>query len=337
MACPVDMATPKNILLIRLKSIGDILFTLPAVHTVRENFPGAKITFLASHENAPLLRGFREVNNVIAIDRAQLRNPFRAAPEFFRLLRSLRAEKFSLAVDFQGYGETAWLSWWTGAPERWGSVYVAGREWLYTRGAWRSHKIHPAEWNLSLLRQGGLRTGKIRNEFVLPADALEKARRFFQTNKLDEYKTTLFIQPFTSSPQKNWPLENFLKLGWHWRSRGVQVLFGGGVSERDALEPARAAGFPITAGAPLLVSAGLTKLSTLTIGGDTGLLHLAVAMGKRVVMLMRSIVPGSTHPFQHADWAVTPPAGKTVSEIQFNIVIEACAGVFSERAGNASC
>ena len=50
--------THGNILLIRLKSIGDILFTLPAVHAVRENFPRSKITFMVSKEHALLLQGF---------------------------------------------------------------------------------------------------------------------------------------------------------------------------------------------------------------------------------------------------------------------------------------
>ena len=70
------------------------------------------------------------------------------------------------------------------------------------------------------------------------------------------------------------------------------------------------------------------KLSSVVVGADTGLLHLAVAMGKRVVMLMHSNAPGHSHPFQHADWAVTPPAGKMVSEIPTAAVIEACARSF---------
>ena len=61
---------PENILLIRLKAIGDVVLTLPAVGALRENFPAAKITFLTSKENASLLRGFREVNEVMALDRA---------------------------------------------------------------------------------------------------------------------------------------------------------------------------------------------------------------------------------------------------------------------------
>jgi len=48
------MATRENILLIRFKSIGDVLLTLPAVHAVRDNFPAAHITFFTVRENAPL-------------------------------------------------------------------------------------------------------------------------------------------------------------------------------------------------------------------------------------------------------------------------------------------
>jgi ADP-heptose:LPS heptosyltransferase len=320
------MDARENILLIRLKSIGDVLFTLPAVHALRENFPDAKITFLTSRENAPLLRGFREVDGVIPLDRAALQNPLHAAPEMFRLLRRLRAEKFSRAVDFQGYGETAWLSWWSGAPERWGSVYGAGRQWAYTRGVPRDELIHHADWNLSLLRQCGLRAGELRNEFVLPEDALAEARKFFAGNNLDAARPTLFLQPFTSTSFKNWPLENYLAVARHLQSRGAQIIFGGGPSDRAALEPARAAGFVVSAGVPLLVSAGLTNLSTLTVGGDTGLLHLAVAMGKRVLMLMAAT--GLTYPIQHRDWTITPMPGKTIQQIETGAVIEACEGAF---------
>jgi len=323
------MSAPENILLIRLKSIGDILFTLPAVHVVRENFPGAKLHFLVSKEYANLLRGFSEIDRIIPLDRAVYRSknlPVMCSSTF-SLLRRLRRERFSLVIDFQGYGETGWLSWLSDPVESWGGVHKPARAWAYTRAVRINQKLHPVERNLSLLRECSLRAGEIRNKFILPADALKKARRFFEANKLDENKPTLFIQPFTSSPQKNWPLENFMKLGWHWQSRGVQVLFGGGVSERAALEPARAAGFPISAGAPLLVSAGLMQLSKLVIGGDTGLLHLAVAMGRRAVMIVRSRTQGETRPFQHADWVVLSPDG---ARSEINPVIAATAQAMDE-------
>ncbi|MGA3282872.1 MAG: glycosyltransferase family 9 protein [Verrucomicrobiota bacterium] len=326
------MSTEDNILLIRLKSIGDILFTLPAVHVVRENFPGARLHFLVSQENAPLLRGFSEIDAVIPLDRAVYfsKNPKAICGSTFQLLRRLRQQHFSRAIDLQGYGETELLAWWSGAPTRWGCVYNRSRGWLYTRGVRRNEKIHPADWNLSLLEQCGLHPGKIVNEFVLPEDALNEARRFFAAHNLKTDKPTLFIQPFTSSPQKNWPLENFLELAQHWQQHGLQVLFGGGPADWSALEPVRQAGFPISAGVPLLVTGGLTRLSTLALGGDTGVLHLAVALGKRVVMIMESAAPSRPHPYQHADWALVPPNDRIISNVKTATVLQACVRAFNE-------
>jgi glycosyltransferase involved in cell wall biosynthesis len=157
-----------NILLIRLKSIGDVIFTLPAVNVVRDNYPTAKITFLTSLENASLLAGFREVNEVIPLDRAAFRsgNPLKVVPQFWGLLRRLRAGKFDLVVDLQGYGETAWLTRLTGAAQRWGSVYGQGREWAYTLGVTRDNPLHHVERGLAILRAGGLPVANLRNTFT---------------------------------------------------------------------------------------------------------------------------------------------------------------------------
>lgn len=321
-----------NILLIRLKAIGDILFLLPAVHRLRENYPAAKITFLTSRENASLLEGFREVDEVITLDRARFQsgNPAAILPEAFSLFRRLRRGKFSLVVDFQGFGETAWLAWLSGAPQRWGNVYNKGRRWAFTRGVTRNDRIHHVDWYLSLLEQCGLPPGKIVNEFVLPETALREAQQFFAAHNLNASQPVLFLQPFTSSPQKNWPLDRYLAVARHGRERGWQILFGGGPADRAVLEPAWQAGFPVSAGVPLLVTGGLMKLSSLILGGDTGILHLAVAMGKRAVLIGDATALVKTHPFQHADWTITPPAGQMLSSLETGPVIQACNRAFDE-------
>lgn len=325
---------PENILFIRLKSIGDVVLTLPAVHAVRDQFPGAKLHFLVSKENASIVRGFADIDEIIPMDRSSFRsaNPLAVGANLFKLVRTLREKKFSRVIDFQGYGETGWLSWLSGAPERWGQVYQPARAWGYTRGVERDMSGHPAEWNLSLLRQCGLKTDPVRNQYVLPSDVVVEADRFFAANKLDGSKPTLFLQPFTSNRIKNWPLEKFLALADHFRSRGMQIVFGGGPSDRPALKPAETAGFVVAAGVPLLVSAALANRSALVLGADTGLLHLAVAMGKPVVMLMQSAAPGKPHPFQHADWALTPAKG-TVADIPTHDVIARCESFLLEPKG----
>src|SRR5665213_3236204 len=171
------MPAKENILLIRLKSIGDIMFTLPGVRAVRENFPRAKLHFLVSKEYASLLRGFSDVDEIIPVDREvyHVGNFANACAATFKLLRELRQREFSRVIDFQGYGETELLAWWSGAPERWGNVYHPPRGWTYSRGVTRLESLHPAEANLFLLQQCGLKIDRIVNEFILPEDALEKA------------------------------------------------------------------------------------------------------------------------------------------------------------------
>jgi ADP-heptose:LPS heptosyltransferase len=318
-----------DILVTRFKSIGDILFTLPAIHALRDNFPNSRITFLTLKENAPLVEGFRDVTEIVTLDRAAYRrgNIALLACEIFSVLRLMRTRKFSLAIDFQAFGETALLTWLTRAPCRWGPMHQRHRRWAYTGGIDQVRSSHSAGWNLSLLQHGGLTINPVRNEFILPAAAHREARKLFTQFNLNADRPVLFIQPFTSALCRNWPLENYLALGNHWRTRGVQVLFGGGPSERARLEPAERAGFPVAANAPLLVSAGLMKLSTLIVGGDTGLLHLAVAMNKRVVLLA---IRSKHHPFQHPDWNITPADGSEMADIKVPAVIDACARAFAE-------
>jgi ADP-heptose:LPS heptosyltransferase len=331
-----------SILLLRLKSIGDILFTLPAVDTVRAFFPNSKITFLVSKEHATLLKGFRAVNAVLEIDRARVRGKLGLKgvfEEMLGLLRALRGGNFSLVIDFQGYGETAMMTRWTGASARWGIVHKAARKWAYTKIMWRNHEIHPADCNLALLRKGGIESNFISNDFQLPEVALQEARQFLIKSGLKPEHPLLFLQPFTSSPDKNWPLENYLAVASTWHRNGFQILFGGGPADRHMLKPAESAGFRVSAGVPLLTSAGLAHFATLTIGGDTGLLHLAVAMKKRVVMLMGGGPrPARTYPFQHPDWQVAPGRGKPLDSITIDQVKAACSQALAELGfASAGC
>jgi ADP-heptose:LPS heptosyltransferase len=320
------MHTREGILLMRLKSMGDVLFTLPAVHCVRANNPETRITFLVSKEYASLVQGFAEVNSVLPLDRSCFRglHPVKIVREVLGLLRQMGRERLRLAIDLQGYGETAFLTRASGAPERWGIVSGPGRKWAYTHSSPRNLAIHPAEEHLALLGSKGFADVPIKNHFVLPQHALSEATEFFSTHGLLRDRPTLFIQPFTSAKQKNWPLQRYFEVARHWRSQGWQILFGGGPGDRAALGAVLNEGWPLAAGSSLLVSAGLTNLSTLVLGGDTGLLHLAVAMGKRVVMLMRSMLPGSTHPFQHKDWAIGPKAEGLIDSISAEAVNQHC-------------
>ncbi len=197
--------------------------------------------------------------------------------------------------------------------------------------------VHPAEAHLGLLKLCGLRIGAIRNEFALPETAVNAASTWFAEHQLDAAKPTLYVQPLTSGPQKDWPLENYLAVARSWRSRGVQIILGGGPDDCTTLEPAEREGFAVSAGVPLLVTAGLMQLSTLVLGGDTGALHLAVAQGKRVLMLLHQDTPSSPFPFQHPEWVVVAPRPMAIARIPVADVLSATERAFNESTGSGSC
>ncbi len=110
-------------------------------------------------------------------------------------------------------------------------------------------------------------------------------------------------------------MENYLAVARHWRNAGVQIILGGGPADQTALEPARREGFAVSTGVPLLITGGLMQLSTVVLGGDTGALHLAVAQGKRVLMLMHQATPGTSIPYQHPDWVIAAPEPAAIAKI----------------------
>jgi ADP-heptose:LPS heptosyltransferase len=312
---------PKNILLIRWKSIGDVVFTLPALRCLRSNFPGSRITYLTSPEFASLVKSFAVADEILTVDRARLKRFYHGGwKELLNLWRGLSRTRYEMVVDFQSYGETAWLSWLTRAPQRWGLVHRPSRAWAYTRAVPRDEKAHPVDAQLQVLAEGGLETDPVENVFELPSEKRIEADRRFVEFGLRPDRPTIFIQPFTSTPQKDWPLEKWLALGRRLRDSEIQVLFGGGPADRARLEPAMSERFPVAAGTDLLTSCSLAARCALVIGADTGLLHLANAAGCRVVLMKH--LTAKECPYGHPEWVLTPrQAGVLVAEIELETVL----------------
>ncbi len=328
----IELPRPTRILLIRLSSLGDVLFTLPAVNAVRDSFPAARLTYLVSSRCAPLLEGFAAVNETVVLDREGLR---RASPRgWWRgtvgLATRLRRMHFDAAMDFHGFGETALLARLTGAPQRWGCLEgMKFRRHAYTRVIVRENQEHAIDGNLRLLREGGLPPTPFRNEFRLPPSREPRSEAWFREHGLSLATPTIFIQPFTSHRQKDWPLEKFLELARYWQQHQVQVIFGGGPADRERLAPAVAAEFPVSAGVDLLTTASLMQRSSVVVGGDTGMLHPAVAMGKRVVMLLLETMARGA-PYGHPDWALMPRSGESLATLEVAEVVRATATALEE-------
>ena len=141
-----------RILLIRLRLIGDVVFTTPLIRALRRAYPDAWIAYLVEREAAPVVEHNPHVDEVVIAPRT--RGARRIADDL-ALARRLRRERFDLVLDLHGGPRSAWLTWASGAGERVG-YDIKGRRWMYTRvvhrpreqgfsvqrdddGAWRVH------------------------------------------------------------------------------------------------------------------------------------------------------------------------------------------------------
>src|SRR6266699_3059274 len=117
-----------NILLVRLRLIGDVVFTTPAIRAIRRRYPDAKISYIVEEEAAPVVRGNPHVDEVIVAVSPHAPGRLRAD---LGLIRRLRRERYDLAIDFHCGPRSSLLTWASGAPRRIG-FDVMGRRWMYT-------------------------------------------------------------------------------------------------------------------------------------------------------------------------------------------------------------
>src|SRR5688572_5885423 len=117
-----------RIVLIRLRQIGDVIFTTPAIHAIRERFPHARIAYVVEPVAAPVVQGNPHLDEVIVAPRTGGLTGIR---EDLRLGARLRRDRYDLTIDFHGGPRASLLTWLSGAPLRVG-YEVVGRSWMYT-------------------------------------------------------------------------------------------------------------------------------------------------------------------------------------------------------------
>lgn len=102
----------KNILLIQLRQLGDILLTTPCIREIKREMPKSKVTFLSHNMGKLILEGNPYLDEYFCYD-----NKMSALDEF-KIMRTLRARKFDLVIDFMNNPRSALYTRFTGAIER---------------------------------------------------------------------------------------------------------------------------------------------------------------------------------------------------------------------------
>src|SRR3982751_601011 len=126
-----------RILLIRLRLIGDVVFTTPLLRALKRRFPDAHLTYLVEPEALPVVRENPHLDEVIVAPR---RAGVARITDDLRLAGRLRRERYDIAIDLHGGPRSAWLAWLSREPTRIG-YQIAGRTWMYTRAVPRPRTL----------------------------------------------------------------------------------------------------------------------------------------------------------------------------------------------------
>ncbi len=278
--------------------LGDVIFTSPALRTIRMNYPAAQIICLAPKRCSDILRANPNVDEVISFDE---RSEQKSLSEKWKLILKLRRFKPDQVYLFHRSLTRAFLMFLTGAKERIG--YAGKRGFLLTKAvAEPKERMHAVDYNLELLRRAGFQvTGDALYEFRFDKKDLENAKRIITEAELG-HERIIAIHPGANWPPKRWPIEHFRALSLELTRRyRVSVVITGGADDREAAEKIAAdASHPnirSLAGKTSLKELGaLFSLCTLMISSDSGPLHIAGGVGTNVLGIFGPTNPALTGP-----------------------------------------
>jgi len=301
-----------RILLVRLREIGDVVFTTPAIRAVRTHYPDAHISYIVEPHAAPVVRDNPHIDDVIVAPRVR---GLRGLAADLRLGRSLRARQVDLAIDFHGGPRAALLTWLSGARERVG-YEVIGRSWMYTRRVQRPRTLrarHSVENQWDLLAALGIGApDRIAYPVEMPVDrrAAADVQERLAAAGVGDGEQIVVIHVSAGNPFRRWPLDRFTALASTIaREPRTRVVVTSGPSEKEAaarvVEGARA--MLTDSLADRIVWCGefslaqlraLMERAALYVGGDSGPLHIAATSRVPIVGLYGPTLPARSAPWR---------------------------------------
>jgi heptosyltransferase-2 len=269
-----------NILIVRFSSLGDLILTTPLLRAIRTRHPGARISFVTREDMADTLRHNPRINELIT---------WRHGDPLGPLARQLRATPWAHRLDLHGSLRSARLRRmvggdWTGYPKHRlrRALLIGTRRRLGGALAPVAERYFEAARALEVSPDGG------PPEFYTSATEAAAADRFLADHGLGRTRRLVAVVPGAARATKRWPAGHWQALVSGLVTR-MDVVVLGGEAEREqgaALAAAGGEGVASAAGAFSLVGSGaLLRRADVVVSGDTGLLHLATAVGTPVVGL----------------------------------------------------
>jgi heptosyltransferase-1 len=298
---------PKNILIIKPSSLGDIVLALPVLSALRKSFPQAGISWFVRPDFAPLIKGHPYLDDVILFDRRYLGKAWYNPSAFaalISLIRLLRRRKFDTVIDLQGLFRTASLGWLSGSKNRFGIENA--REFahiFYTNKTPQDRdNIHLVDYYLNIVRNTG--ANNLEPNFILPIEnqALDSVNKLLNAHSVDKNNYAVIVSG-SAHPDKCWPIERFAAIADKLSENfGLSIIATGTKAEKNmTAKLAKLAHYDVADFAGLTNICELTALmknAKIVISNDTGPGHIAAALGVPLVLIFGRSNPARVAPYK---------------------------------------
>ena len=282
----------KNILVVKLSAIGDVIHALPVSYAIKERFPEAHLTWVVEKPAYPILEDNPYIDDIILFEKAKFRSVSGFLHEIGSFRRRLRARRYDASLDLQGLFKSAAIVWNAGARQRVGTANMREGAHLVSRPVRGAHaEGHIVERYLDVARALGCTVDEVRFPVAVSERDRAAAEALLVREGVQAGRPFVAFAIGANWPNKRWPVEHFAALADRlYRAHYVPVLVGGGrLDETLAQDIMAASEIPpvnLVGRTNLKQLAHIFTRAALVLGGDTGPVHLAAGLRRPTVMLM---------------------------------------------------
>ena len=314
MVAKKEWSEAKNILCVRLDSLGDVLMMTPAMRALKEQNPKRRITLLTSRSGAQVASLIPEVDETITYDAPWMKAstpPTGSVPEF-QIIDQLKKNKFDGAVIFTTFSQSplpaVLIAFMADIPLRLAhcreNPYHLLTHWVPETDDFNQPNIrHEVRRQLDLVGAVGAKTADEHLSIRVPITALENVHKELTKIRLNENTPWVVLHPGATAASRRYPAENFAKVAQTLISTyGFQIVFTGTKPEIQLVETIQECmntnSFSLAGKLDLSELCALIAIAPLLITNNTGPAHIAVSVNTPVVDLYALTNP------QHTPWKV---------------------------------
>jgi heptosyltransferase-2 len=262
--------------------MGDLVLVTPLLRALRRRHPSAHVALVTKREYAPLFAQSPRLDEVIAWD---------TGASLLALARRLRSGRYTHCLDLHGSLRARALRLlvggrWVGYPKHRlaRTVLIRAKRDLYRDRRPVAERYFDAARDLDVRPDGG------PPEVFLHTDAVRAADRFLADYGLGRERTLIALAPGAAHATKRWPERHWHALVRNLVETGKDVVLLGGRADQPLAARLAESGAPRAASAAGLFdlqgTGALLRRARAAVGGDTGVMHLATAVGAPVVVLL---------------------------------------------------